>query len=311
MTERNASLGIPVPNYPLAITFSILDFLTIAGNGFNIIAISRIPELRTHTGMCLLALAITELIFGIFFMPNAIVLSIMGEWLLGDPLCKFEAFGSSIFFLTSLCILATMSMERYIRISRPLRHKILLTKNRLMTALVVSFLYSVIMMLPSLAIPKYLTVVNYCCSLHLSADSSGIYTICLHLIGYLLPLSIIVFAYLGIFRIARKAQKTLPGNMELPKKRTRAANIKIARQILAVIGTFMFCCTPIVCVTFVSMVTNVPWYIMTASQVIVVSNNAINPFIYISITKPLKQKVLVLCRECCKCCRSNSQQLIP
>ena len=70
----------------------IFNFLSLTGNIMVCIAVYKNTRLRTTTNLYIIALAVSDLMSGVFVMPFAMGVLIKGEWVYGRVICYFQAY---------------------------------------------------------------------------------------------------------------------------------------------------------------------------------------------------------------------------
>ncbi|KAF6024309.1 ADRA1B [Bugula neritina] len=118
---------------------------TILGNLSVIIAIRVNRKLRARpTYHFIQSLAAADLALGVFVLPFSISLQIQQQWLFGDILCSVWAASDVLCCTASILSLCAISLERYLGVTQPLKHRSQLTKKRSYGTIVAIWLFSLV-----------------------------------------------------------------------------------------------------------------------------------------------------------------------
>ena len=100
--------------------FSIIIFnvLTLTGNIMVCIAVYKNTRLRTTTNLYIIALAVSDLMSGVFVMPFAMGVLITGDWVYGRVICNCQAYMTMFVVYVSPVTMGLTAFNRYIRICK-------------------------------------------------------------------------------------------------------------------------------------------------------------------------------------------------
>ena len=91
-----SDLELPIRSLAAVITEAsvcvALSVTSIIGNRLVCIAAYRNTTPQSNTNLCIIALAVSDLLCGIVVMPLASVTLIMGRWNLSDSVCQIQGF---------------------------------------------------------------------------------------------------------------------------------------------------------------------------------------------------------------------------
>jgi len=128
-----------------ALILGLILLTTVSGNSLILyLFVKSKRTLRSPTHWLIANLAVADLSVGAFVMPILISVSFNDfKWHWGDFLCK-----SNEYFHFSLCAASLLSMmsiaiERYIGVKYPLRHKRILTKQRIIKIIVLTWILGI------------------------------------------------------------------------------------------------------------------------------------------------------------------------
>ena len=272
---------------------SILGFL---GNTLVVTVIVRVKRMRTVPNLFILHQSIVDLISSFLVLCLTITdVSLPENYIISQPLCKMWLSRYPLWscYMVSTMNLVSLTLERYHSILRPLQHEMLVSKER------------VVMLFPILWVLgwtflTYLTVVynvdesgTMCTGGRLNVNLQvglGIVTCFLY---YILPLAVMMFAYLSMLLEIRKQKDTVAPSVSASS--SAAAGVskkdqerqKIERNILKVL--FL-----VVLVYFICWGPNQMAYLQFnlgghldfdgtffhISVIMITCNVTINPFIY-------------------------------
>ncbi|EDW13888.2 tyramine receptor 1 [Drosophila mojavensis] len=102
--------------------FLLLILVTVIGNMLVILSVLTTRRLRTVTNCFVMNLATADLLVGIFVMPPAVALHVIGSWQLGWVLCDIWIFFDILLCTASILSLCAISLDRYLAVTQPLTY---------------------------------------------------------------------------------------------------------------------------------------------------------------------------------------------
>ncbi|XP_034485951.1 probable G-protein coupled receptor No18 [Drosophila innubila] len=102
--------------------FLLLILVTVIGNMLVILSVLTTRRLRTVTNCFVMSLAVADLLVGIFVMPPAVALHVIGSWQLGWTLCDIWIFFDILLCTASILSLCAISLDRYLAVTQPLTY---------------------------------------------------------------------------------------------------------------------------------------------------------------------------------------------
>ncbi|XP_078587401.1 alpha-1A adrenergic receptor-like [Branchiostoma floridae x Branchiostoma japonicum] len=115
---------------------SCICLLTIAGNILVVLAVCLERSLRTNIGYFYINLAIADLLLGCLVLPFSAARELLNYWPFGEALCELWAAVDVLCCTASIFSLCSISLDRYIGVTRPLHHNMIVTKRRVVVILV-------------------------------------------------------------------------------------------------------------------------------------------------------------------------------
>ena len=114
--------------------YCLLFVVSLAANTFIGIIVYRTKTLRTPINILIVNMALSDLLYPIFFFPRILVrLNTAGHWLVGGPLgqavCKLSSFATEVSTLVSIQSLLLIAVDRFVAVVFPLRSPLISSKQ--------------------------------------------------------------------------------------------------------------------------------------------------------------------------------------
>lgn len=272
------------------IIFAIMT-LAIFGNVMVILAFRKFHKLRTVTNYFVVSLAVSDILISMLSMPTWAVHVVTGPdpkwekidrsalviWTLTDIICG----------LTSIFNLTCISVERYICISSPLHYYQRLRARRVIIIIVCIWI-----------IATFLAATR-----GIFQDTKVVFEVMFTVVGFFVPLLVMVVMYSLIFRVACKQVKKIdiPMNGTTKKFRLRK-EIKAAKTLGIVISAFFVCWSPFFVLNFFvicrSCYSSIRSDIIIASKWFHYVNSVLNPLIYARMNKDFRDGFTRILLQC-------------
>lgn len=283
-TQCSANL-VGVSSFVFIIFNGIFGFASIIGNSLVILVIFKTKALRTTSNLFISSLAFADLIVGLVINPLYIAIISLNVWLEEHPLMKMENFIWIHSLTATTFSLCSVSVERYLAISRPFHYPEIMNKKRCF--FVVLTIWSMSLCLGSLS----LTVEE--------KDLALLWVVCSSVVVFP-SLIVIAVCYYEIFKIARRHEKRIEKNT-IQETAFRAKNQKAAWTIVIIVGLFIILFTPSLVFSYITLAQQDKCQEMKIYRewiwaiFVNFSGSAINPWIYAMRNKDFKRALTVIC----------------
>ncbi|XP_022604351.1 melanopsin [Seriola dumerili] len=200
-------------HYTIGSVILAIGITGMVGNFLVIYAFSRSRSLRTPANMFIINLAITDLLMCVTQTPIFFTTSMNKRWIFGEKGCEIYAFCGALFGICSMITLTVIAVDRYFVITRPLTSIGVLSRKRAFFILVAAWVYSLGWSLPpffgwSAYVPEGL--LTSCTWDYMTfTPSVRAYTMLLFIFVFFLPLFIIIYCYVFIFRAIRTTNQAV------------------------------------------------------------------------------------------------------
>ncbi|XP_021102425.1 melanopsin isoform X1 [Heterocephalus glaber] len=278
-------------HYTLGAVILLVGLTGMLGNLTVIYTFFRSRGLRTPANMFVINLAVSDFLMSFTQAPVFFTSSLYKRWLFGEAGCEFYAFCGALFGITSMITLTAITLDRYLVITRPLATIGLASKRQAALVLLGIWLYALAWSLPpffgwSAYVPEGLLT---SCSWDYMTFTPSVrsYTMLLFCFVFFLPLLIIIYCYVFIFRAIRETGRAFESCGESPSRRRQWQRLrsewKMAKIALLVILLFVLSWAPYSTVALVAFAGHA--HILTPSMssvpAVIAKASAIhNPIIY-------------------------------
>lgn len=145
-TDLDLDFDYPVHLYPvpvltgITVTCSLLFLVGISGNLLTILVVLKYKDMRTTTNLYLCSMALSDLLIFLCMPLDLYRVWRYRPWNLGEHLCKLFQFVSESCTYSAVLSITALSVERYVAICFPLRAKVLVTRGRVKTLILLLWL---------------------------------------------------------------------------------------------------------------------------------------------------------------------------
>ncbi|CAH2248767.1 orexin receptor type 2 [Pelobates cultripes] len=326
--------------------------IALIGNILVCIAVWKNHHMRTVTNYFIVNLSLADVLVTITCLPATLVVDITETWFFGKTLCKIIPYLQTVSVSVSVLTLSCIALDRWYAICHPLMFKS--TAKRARNSIVVIWIVSCVIMIPqafvmecSSVFPELAnkTILFTVCDEHWEGEIySKVYHICFFFITYMVPLCLMILAYLQIFR--KLWCRQIPGTSSVVQRKWKplqcpiqprgqaqqatkprinavAAEIKqirtrrkTARMLMVVLLVFAICYLPISILNILKRVfgmfsqtndreTVYAWF--TFSHWLVYANSAANPIIYNFLSGKFREEFKAAFSCCCLGVHNNQE----
>lgn len=279
---REASDGLFVVLFSSSLITVLIAF-TFVGNLLAITTFYLCRELRTTTNTFLINISIGALLTASLAMPIFLILKIDNSYFYspeGKTALKIWQSLDIVCGAASIWNLCLVSLDRCLAISAPLKHMVILTRQRVKLVILLVWVFSV--------------ALSALIHLQWQYKAYPIATFC-----FFLPLLIIVFSYARIFLVQRARSSS--SKLQRASGAKLKHDIRTAKQMALVIGLFIICWTGFfvsnliyaTAKTYGSQVSN------DVIKALTYLNSGINPILFTFISQKFKRafKQILHCQK--------------
>ena len=312
-------------NLAFMVIHSFTAICTVLGNTLVLVATWREKSLHQPNKYFIACLAVADLLVGMFPGPLRVYqLHLDIEYrAISIHVCRFTAWIDTVSLTASIYSLAFISIDRYLKISKPLRYK-----SRMTTSKSLKIIFTI--WLISTAFPTYAATMYsgsgriHSCALDYNKGKL-IYTF-LAVTAFFLPTVVMLVMYARIFVVVHKRQKMLRNGElgETPNDQNQRTaflqDLKVIRMLLAVVGVFVLCFGPFFVwvllwfydPNFIDWLSSYRYRILITHPLIFTLpyiNSLCNPIIYACLDQKYKEAFKSLFQR--MMCRRNSRRRLP
>ena len=266
---------------------AFISSTALLGNIFVLYVVYKSPRLRNVTGLFVVSLAMSDIAMATLVAPQSFAALIAGRWTTGFIACQLQGFVVIATVAVSLHTMALMSIDRYFRVARPMKHGSFFTMFRARVMAASVWILSLMYPVPYLASGR--TYIfhpgKFLClkepELTFRADFVYI-SLCISLV-------VLSFCYFNVFRHLRlnaKRVKNMRGASAASDDNTRnisSKEIRLLRTLFVIVLGYLICWTPVLIVDFIEKGVGC-WFLSRGVYFfytnIGLTSSSLNPIIY-------------------------------
>ncbi|KAL4641794.1 neuropeptide Y receptor type 2 [Arapaima gigas] len=189
----------------LILAYSTIILLGVIGNSLVIYVVYKFKALRTVTNFFIANLAVADLLVNTLCLPFTLIYTLLGEWKFGQILCFLLPYAQGLAVHVSTVTLNVIALDRHRCIVYHLETK--MSKDMCFVVIGVTWMFSAILASPLAIFREYGKFdfspeqsIQVCTEKWPGNNRDGtVYSIFTIVLQYVLPLSIISFAYVRIW----------------------------------------------------------------------------------------------------------------
>ena len=228
----------------------IIMIATVFGNVLVCFAVLLYRNLRTQTNMMLFSLAVSDLLMVISMAFNSTMI-LHNKWIFSSTMCTVVSSLALTLCFISILHLCLLSIDRYLLIKKPFKHRNLMSKRIMIILMVLIWLVpSVVVNLPYADFEFRSSVFG--CLKNTSQHDNPSSTFLLVVIFVILPFLLLFYVYVCLFKVVRQHARRIVdlqpdqndnGAKTRPLLRLEI-QVKFIKTFAFVIGAFLLCYTP-------------------------------------------------------------------
>ncbi|XP_002738225.1 prolactin-releasing peptide receptor-like [Saccoglossus kowalevskii] len=230
----------------IGVLYAVVFLVGTLGNALIAITVACHKSMQNVTNYFIANLAVSDFIMCIFCIPWTVVNSLMNNWIFGDVMCRLVPTIQAISVFVSITSHVVIASDRCCLIMFPLKPR--LTRATCAVIIALSWISATTLAIPVTYFSREYDLRNYgyhvvCYEMWPQEVPKKIYEIILLLLGYLIPLIVIIILYGRVSYII--TSRVLPGVFtEAQERQDLKKKQKTNRLLIAVVMTFAICWFP-------------------------------------------------------------------
>ncbi|OWF43664.1 pyroglutamylated RFamide peptide receptor-like [Mizuhopecten yessoensis] len=296
----------------LIVIYSVIMTGAVIGNLLVIIVILGNKQMRTVTNVFLVSLTISDTLIAGWNMPIQLGYYVHNEWTLGEVMCKMSTYLQTVNVQASIFTLTAVAIERYYAISYPLRSRHVRTATRAGVLLVVIWIITLLLSMPSwwiqrtelrlvLQLDKIPQIRNayVCAEKYKKQIYDVVHTFFILFLNYVIPMLIMMCAY-GMIAFRLWIQKPIGDTGARPQylARSNSQKKRIIKMLIALVIIFGVCWLPFFAVQVYHLNHDMTQEFRVGLAIVHLigySNSLLNPIVYGFMNGNFKKHLKAMC----------------
>ena len=288
--------------FAYALTLFLMTLAALIMNFLVCLVVYRSKELRRHiSSVFIVNLAICDFMMALFAMPFSFGAVIADQWPFGSFMCQITAFWNMVLSLAAVLTLASISLDRYVAVIKPLQYRAKMTIQWALMMISFVWFQATLFSLVPIGFEWFeFNTKYYFCTFPSSPHAFGtnymVFALATYVANVGLPLAVMLLTYYRIFNVAKLHSRRIGHAVittvnfapavrgaALSTETSRQREFKAARKILFVIGAFVCCIAPYTTVRLLELGQKdfkISYKITIALKWIAFFKSSIDPFIY-------------------------------
>ncbi|XP_025209094.1 tachykinin-like peptides receptor 99D [Melanaphis sacchari] len=280
----------------LSVLYGSISVIAVAGNGLVIWAIVTSKRMRSVTNHYLANLAFADILIALFAIPFEFQAALLQRWNLPSFMCAFCPFIHVLSITVSVFTLTAIAVDRRQAILNPFSART--SKTQCLCVIALIWIAGLVLSSPMAYAQRVVFVSEdwpFCLNVNLPNNVMFVYRALLVVVQYLIPLSIMTWAYSGIgFALWGSSA---PGNAQSQRDLNLMRNKKrVIKMLIIVVALFTLCWLPLQTYNILQHIfpqineypyINIIWFCF---DWFAMSNSCYNPFIYSIYNEKFKQE---------------------
>lgn len=288
---------------------------SVLGNVFIIGFFIKYKSSRTITNYFVCNLAIADILFSMS-APFVAYVRITSLWKIGDVMCGFLNYGMFVCAAVMIWTMTVISIDRYMCIYKGVSAKTRIKPKHVAVICICIWVVSICAFLPIALFFHVKDVrlanetISFCTLLwpNSTIKYSTIFTVLVLILGFLIPLTIIIVNYYRIFRKLWASKRTIAnttsqrkGDCKMSVRRIR--DLKILKTLVLLVLLFIVMWMPLFIIfgliqhDVTVSANNIPSSALIWTIIVAYTNPCVNPFLYGFMNREISQSLSSCCRH--------------
>ena len=289
----------------LSASLVFITLLSLIGNSLILMTMILFKHMRTKTNIFIANLAFADLCVTVLCMPFTLTTVVTGDWVFSPEMCNVNAFFDSLCLVASIHSLMYIGIHKFFSLVKPLSR--IVTHRRMWLMIAVAWLSALSCAIGPMvgwSENDYKNGTTQCGPKYPETFVERSHAYYVIVVGYLIPIVVLIVLYSCIFRTVRQYSHRLRMNSSMDIQDIFRQQIRIIGTLFLLVLSFLLLWTPyfVYIVMGMSMgFENVPLWLHLAGYWCGYTNSAVNPIIYAGRSKSFRNAIKDLF-----CCRTNN-----